>query len=124
MPDLASMDDAEFEIFVAEHAIPWCVDFFVRWKAAGNFLFVRYEDMVCAPTEYFATILDYAGVATEPAALDAAIRAAKGTHSRLNVGVIGRGADLHPRARDHIIALTRHYKDVDFSALGIPPLHS
>lgn len=118
---------AQFD-YIVECVVPWYLSYFASWYEAAearriDFLWVVYEDAggdwpgtiervlhfyeIGVDMDRVAQVVEYMKV--EPRA-----------KTRLNVGVSGRGrATLSAEQQARIVALTRHYPEIDFSRIGI-----
>jgi hypothetical protein len=119
-PEHASLPDAQLEELIADLIIPWYVNFYVSWQDI-DCLKVTYDQVRESPREVVASICQRAGIKAEADEIERAVDAARalGSRLRLNKGVSGRGGAISARARDKIIALTRHFPKIDFGPVGV-----
>lgn len=110
-PHHAAMDDARLEEMIVRLALPWYLNFYMGWRRAPDTLLVEYEDLAQRPAATAARVLAFAGVAVSAADIQAAVAEASGSHSRLNVGVKGRGARLRPRTLHALLELLDFYPE-------------
>jgi LPS sulfotransferase NodH len=110
-------------------ALPWYVNFVMSWKSAEAegtpTLWVAYEDMMADKAGTVRRILEFYGLTRFNSEVDAAISHVDNvSHTRFNKGVSGRGEDqLSTSQRQRIVDRFRHYPDMDFSMIGIVPVH-
>ena len=111
-PHHAALDDARLELMIARLALPWYLGFYMSWRQAPNALVVRYEALAADPTAEIGRVLAFAGVRPRPGELDAAIsQVRQAGHSRMNVGVAGRGAGLPPAVLQAVLELLEFYPE-------------
>jgi hypothetical protein len=104
--DMLKMSDRELEEFLARFAIPWYLNFYMSWRAAGNAMFVRYEDMAADTDGVARRIFERFGLTVAKSALDlSAIR----EKSRFNKGVVGRGREISADARRMVVEQVGFY---------------
>lgn len=106
-----NMPDDVFETFLAKTALPWYVHFYLGWRGADKKLIIDYDDLNTAPIETLLNVTRYAGLQADHAACAKALEAAQSNRTRLNVGIIGRGAQLSLPARTAIGALLDFYPE-------------
>ena len=110
-------------------ALPWYVNFFMSWKKAETrgteLLWITYEDMMTDKAGTVRRVLDFYGTTQFSDHVDSAISCVdKGSDTRFNKGVSGRGEEqLSADQRRRITDRFGHYPDVDFSSIGIMPIH-
>ncbi len=108
---------------IVDLALPWHVQFVAAWQRADiDRLWVTYRELVsdCEPT--VVRVLDFYGLPRDGARVDQALERAQHTFTRFNVGSTRRGADeFSDEQCERVIALTRHFPDVDFSCVGLGP---
>jgi len=109
----AAMDDARLEEMIVRLALPWYLNFYMGWRRAPDALLVEYEELAERPAAVAARVLAFAGVPASEADIEQAVAAASGSHSRLNVGVKGRGARLRPRTLHTLLELLDFYPEAD-----------
>lgn len=101
-------------------AIPWCINFYVSWWRARPEAIATYEDLILGGPVRQSSHLRSIGLNTEIAEVIAAHEMTKAQHTRLNVGVAGRGLKfVNFLRRRHVERLASYYPDVDFSLIGI-----
>ena len=110
-PQHAEFDDARLEEMIVRLALPWHLNFYMGWRGAPDALLVDYEDVVQRPVATVGRVLAFAGVAASVSDIEQAVADASGGHSRLNVGVKGRGARLAPRALRALVELLEFYPE-------------
>ena len=121
---LAKPHDDQFDELI-DIALPWYVSFVTSWKMAGTTgsapLWLTYEEMMADKREAVRRVLDFYGLSQFDDGIDAAIsRVDKGSDTRFNKGITGRGQEqLSTQQRQRIIDRFRHYPDLDFSSVGI-----
>jgi hypothetical protein len=105
---------------VVDLALPWYINFYASWFEHAPDRIVSYEDLVLAPTAAQAEILNGLGVTTDAIQLHAAAVAMGQGEVRFNVGMAGRGDRLlTAEQRARVVRLTRHYRGIDFSPIGL-----
>jgi hypothetical protein len=110
---------------VIDLAVPWFLNFYASWltaRQAGEvaFCWIDYESLCFDAAGQLRRILDYLGVARSDEKVDEAIGKAIGAVTRLNVGRVGRGAEVLSQAQKGRIAQLRsYYPKVDFSLVGL-----
>jgi hypothetical protein len=116
--DLAFRDwDEERQyMFIARTMMPWFVDFYVGWERVPEKLTVTYEALMADPSGTVARVAAWAGIAATGDEIVQAL-AATGQSATFNKGGSGRGKSVPEAARAHVLALTAHYPDVDFTPL-------
>jgi hypothetical protein len=119
-PEHAKLPDSELEELIADLVIPWYVNFYVSWLGV-DCLRVTYDQVRASPREVISSICERAGIKAGAEQIGQAIDATRGRGGlvRLNKGVSGRGNTISAKARDKIIALTRHFPNVDFAPVGV-----
>ena len=125
---LAKPQSDQFDELI-DLVLPWYVNFFMSWKKAETggmeLLWITYEDMMTDKAGTVRRVLDFYGTTQFIDRVDSAIsRVVKGPDTRFNKGVSGRGEEqLSADQRRRITDRFRHYPDVDFSSIGIIPVH-
>ena len=110
-------------------ALPWYVNFIMSWKGAESegteLLWITYEDMMTDKVGTVRRVLDFYSTTKFDDRVDSAVsRVDQGSDTRFNKGVSGRGEErLSADQRRRITDRFRHYPNVDFSTIGILPIH-
>ena len=120
--DFMTRGRAERLDMVIDLALPWYIRFVADWRLAEqDCLWLRYEELTTDGVGVVRRILAHHGLDREAGAIERALIQARGDRSRFNKGIAGRGAEeLSDSQKARIVALTRYYPAVDFSALGLP----
>ena len=83
---------------------------------------MTYEDLILGGLERQHRFLQSLGLNVSYEDIDCAYKASLAIDSRFNFGVPGRGVDnLSHDFYGKIYRMSRYYRDVDFSAIGIAP---
>lgn len=94
--------------------LPWYFGFLVSWHEAAEqlpILLTRYEDLVTDGPGLVARIAHQSGLSFDKPAIETALQKAAGKSTRLNQGVVGRGASaLSPQQRVAIANLAYAWK--------------
>ncbi|WP_430450319.1 sulfotransferase domain-containing protein [Rhodophyticola sp.] len=117
--DISAASDSELELFIAHHVAPWYFNFFLSWESVDNKISIGYEDLRLNPEQKIQGVLEFFNFPASSNDIDRAVEKALKGKIRKNIGVSGRGMNLNPHAREHILRLSSHYPNQDFSALGI-----
>jgi hypothetical protein len=117
-PEHAKLSDDELEDLIADLVIPWYVSFFVSWQSV-DCLRVTYDQVRESTLDVVASICERARIKAGADEISRAVEVARANGRRLNKGVSGRGQSISPKARDRIIALTRHFPNIDFAPVGV-----
>jgi hypothetical protein len=105
---------------IVDLASPWYVNFYASWYLWRPMNIVRYEDIVLGDEMEQAKWLARFGLLISPEQISNASDSIEPDNIRFNVGVAGRGLDQLTAAQvDRIRRLTRHYRGVDFSPIGL-----
>jgi len=110
---------------IIDMALPWFFDFFLSWKRAERealirTMWLRYEDFVEDRVAAFKEIGAYYGFRYSDAQIEAAMAKATGQKTRINKGVVGRGAAVLTEAqKQRVRGWTRYYPHVDFGEVGL-----
>jgi hypothetical protein len=111
-PHCAALDDATLEDMIVRFQAPWYVNFYMIWRNAPGTLMISYEELTADPKRILREIVDFAGaVADDRAVARAVAEVQERRESRLNVGVVGRGAKLRPETLRSLVALFDFYPD-------------
>jgi len=122
-----SLDDETRMDLVVDDRAPWYMAFYASWWDAAqrgriDVHWLTYEELTADKRRALAGVLDFYGLPTDPAAIDAAVAAAEDrrTATRFNKGVAGRGVSvLTERHKARIARLASYYPSVDFSRIGL-----
>jgi hypothetical protein len=94
--------------------LPWYFGFLVSWHEAAEqlpILLTRYEDLITDGPGLVARITQHNGLNFDNPAIEAALQQAAGKSTRLNRGVVGRGASaLTPQQRTTITNLAHAWQ--------------
>jgi hypothetical protein len=106
--------------------LPWYFNFFVSWREASRdmpVLWLTYEELFADQVATVSRVLEFYGLAVDPAAIQEAIRATTaGRHIRYNVGVAGRGQGLSALHKQAIVDIASVWgiDRQDMRMIGIP----
>jgi len=107
------LDDRSLEEMIAKLAIPWYIGFYLSWRNASDTKLVQYEDLVANPAEMVEGILKFSGISASREDIQAGItRTKERNKSRLNVGIMGRGAQLAPETIKTILGMIDLYPEI------------
>ena len=112
--------DARLDL-VIDLAAPWYIRFTADWSHAGReCLWLSYEDLIKDGVTAVNDILNFYGLGAAISAIEQALAGARGSGSRFNQGIQGRGDhELDDEQRARIDRLARHYPATDFSVIGL-----
>ncbi len=116
-PEILRRSDDEIDLFVAHHLMPWYFNFAVGW-IDSPFPTMTYEQIFSDVSEGAAALLGRLDIDIDQTRLDRALASLDGRKTRLNVGVMGRGASLSDAAKNHLTLLAGHYSHHDLRPLG------
>lgn len=118
-------DEVQFD-FLIDLAIPWYIFFYVSWKKTQKqellkVKFFNYEIFHKNKAETILEITNYWGyeytLADIIESMDEVSKMST-KENRVNKGVMNRGAEYLSKSQvERIIALTKHYPDIDFSSI-------
>jgi hypothetical protein len=114
-PEHATLPDDELDEMIADHVMPWYIQFFASWQHCPEALQVAYEDVKNDPEAVVDSIASYAGVKADVPTIQRAVTAARAAAPRLNKGISGRGKKISPRAKNHIVRLASRYPKIDWT---------
>lgn len=106
-----ALPDRELERAIVHLAIPWYVNFYMSWRTCADALMVRYDELIAQPAGMLCAILRATGQPIEPGIAEDAVARARRGHTRLNVGVVGRGRELAGDTRQAVLDLLAFYPD-------------
>lgn len=125
-PRHLELSDEDSWEFITDMILPWYFRFLISWqKAQVQPLWLRYEEMVEDPLRLIQRIAERAALPFSTEQLRAALTVAdvKPVHftrgTRLNVGKVGRGAELPDRIKDRIRKMASYYPNADLSMIGL-----
>jgi hypothetical protein len=109
-PQHTTLDDATLELMIARLAIPWYINFYMGWRQIPGVMFVTYEALIADPDQTVREVLAFAGADLPPSDVTLALKRVRALEeSRLNVGVVGRGAALRPETINAVLDLIDFY---------------
>jgi hypothetical protein len=117
--DIATRSFESQAHFLAQLAVPWYFNFYASWQQCNNKLLVVYDDLIARPESVVKQICAYIGREVTDSQIDLAIRQVNAVGQRRNKVNTGRGKALPSDDIAMIIEMSRHYKDIDFSSIGI-----
>ena len=96
-------------LYLVRVHLPWYFNFFVSWREASgalDTLWLTYEGLFADQVATVSRVLEFYGLSTDRATIEAAIRSTAGAkRTRFNVGVAGRGRDLPALHRQAVLDL-------------------
>ena len=104
-----AMSNSDFEEAIVSLAIPWYLNFYAGWKAAGDVPIYDFDDYTGDPVRVMREILARASVKISESEAVAALDQVQKTKTRFNVGETGRGKLLSDAAKDSLSRLLDHY---------------
>lgn len=117
------LDDAARTQFMVSMVAPWYFNFYAGWFASDlvrdKIAYVcRYENLMRDPCAELIKICEHFHLPVNECRAQAAVELAASQPTRLNHGVIGRGAKLTDEHRAHLSQMRSYYSGIDFSAAG------
>lgn len=113
------MSDNNLERMIVQLVIPWYIQFYVSWKQCADAHWVTYDEVVQSPEDTLHRILRSTGAPHDLKTIRQCLAEAQDSADRRNVGLSGRGTQLHKENKDTIRSYCSFYPDVDFSLIGI-----
>lgn len=113
--DVVAWDIERAAHFVVDMVLPWYFNFYVSWLECDSKCLVTYEELQSSPAELIEDICFAFGISSCPSEIEAAIKKASSSQTRLNFGVVGRGDTLPDSCKEKIYKMARYYTGVDFS---------
>src|SRR3990167_5593358 len=107
--------------FITQMAIPWYFNFYASWQSCEDKIIVTYEDFIFTPELVLTKVCSYLGFNASNEMIVDAVLVAGAAGLRKNKIVSGRGKLLPLDCVSAIKKMASHYKDIDFSAIGIYP---
>ena len=104
-----AMSNSDFEDAIVSLAIPWYLNFYAGWKAAGDVSIYDFDDYTGDPVRVMREILARASVKITESEAVTALDQVQKTKTRFNVGETGRGKLLSDAAKDSLSRLLDHY---------------
>ena len=119
------LDDAARTQFMIDMVAPWYFNFYAGWFASdlvrNKIAYVcRYENLKSDPRAELIKICEHFGLPLNDRRAQSAVERAASQPTRLNHGVIGRGATLSDEQKATLARMRSYYSDIDFSAVGFP----
>ena len=128
---MAYMDDVHWSLlddearlqFIVDMVAPWYFNFYAGWFASelvrNKTAYVcRYESLKLDPCGELLRICEHFGLPRSQSKVQAAVDRTSHQPTRLNKGVIGRGAKLSKIQIASLARMRNYYSDIDFSAAG------
>mgnify|MGYP002789618346 CR=1 FL=1 len=104
--EMLAMSDSELEVFIAEFAIPWYLNFYMSWRRFEGATFISYSDVVRDLDGTVSEIFKKHGLRAATAS-KAPVKQAQ--VYRFNVGREGRGTEISPLAREIVVRKVERY---------------
>ena len=118
LPIHSKMPDEQIERFLIKFAVPWYFSFVASWQKSNIArIHIRYEDLVAQTQQTLGKAIGSLGIHPSADELKQAITNSKKLDTRLNIGKIGRGAELKYSYRSEISELASLYPGIDFSCI-------
>ena len=111
------LPDSELEEMIADHVMPWYVQFAESWKNCGYALHVHYDEVRRNPAQVLRKIATAGSIRASESEIQTAVNRARQISPRFNKGVSGRGREISPKAREHIRRLLSRYDDTAAAGL-------
>ena len=115
----AEWSDEKLEIFLARTCIPWYLSFYLSWQECREKIMINYTDFVNDPITIINKICNYADIEVDRKQIKLIIEKGSNSFTRKNKGIDGRGDNIHPKARDHIIEIASYYNEYDLKSIGL-----
>ena len=117
--------DASRTQFMIDMVAPWYFNFYAGWFASDlvrnkTAYVCRYENLKSDPCVELIKICEHFGLPVNESRAQSAVNLASSQPTRLNQGVIGRGAILSDEQKATLTRMRNYYSDIDFSAVGFP----
>jgi hypothetical protein len=106
------MPDAKLDEFIADHIMPWYVQFAASWKTCDRALWLTYDDVRQRPEIAVSKIVAAAGIKASKQEIALAVGKARAAAPRFNKGIPGRGKTISKRAASHIDRLLSRYPEL------------
>ena len=119
------LDDGARTQFMIDMVAPWYFNFYAGWFASDlvrnkTAYVCRYENLKSDPCVELIKICEHFGLPVNESRAQSAVNLASSQPTRLNQGVIGRGAILSDEQKATLTRMRNYYSDIDFSAVGFP----
>jgi len=120
VPDeILKWEKSEIVNFITDMIIPWYFNFYVSWYHRNNKLLVTYDDVTQNTGDVLQKIIDFTHISCSKKDIDNSIECSSKLNTRLNKGVSGRGEKLSDDVKNKIISMSKYYKKIDFSPIGL-----
>ena len=117
--NVSKWSDEKLEIFLAINCIPWYISFYLSWQECEKKLLINYADLLLNPNAVLDQIFSYANININTKHKKLILEKGGNSFTRKNKAVNGRGKDIHPEARAHIMRVVSYYDEYDLSPIGI-----
>ncbi|WP_428024401.1 sulfotransferase domain-containing protein [Arcobacter sp.] len=105
--------------FIIDTLIPWYFNFYSSWfeyiKENKNIYLITYEDLLLDPKQELKKI--YIKFNYNQESIEEIL--SKKSFTRFNKGILGRGEILNKSQKNKIVNISKYYKNVDFSSIGL-----
>lgn len=109
-PTHLALDDAAFEEMIVRFTMPWYIHFYASWLNVPGVPIYDYTQYTADPVRVIADILEAAGHTCDQTTIQQAVQQTRTSEqTRFNVGKAGRGAELHPGAKQALQELLDQY---------------
>ena len=114
-----AMSDSEFEDAIVRLNIPWYLNFYASWKAAGDVPIYDFDEYTEEPVRVMSEILARASVTEPEEKVAAALERVQKSKTRFNVGETERGRQLSDNAKESLARLLEFYPDMQNDPLFV-----
>jgi hypothetical protein len=114
-----AMPDSDFEEAIVRLNIPWYLNFYAGWKAAGDVPIYDFEEYTQEPVRVMGEILAKALVDVPDGKISAALERVSKSKTRFNVGESGRGRLLSDNAKESLMRLLDFYPEMQDDPLFV-----
>jgi hypothetical protein len=111
-PEHAAMPDADLDEFIADHVMPWYVQFAASWQSCERAVRLTYDDVTQRPEEAVSKIVAAGRIEADAEDITVAVGKARRAAPRFNKGVPGRGKTISVNASRHIDRLLSRYPEL------------
>ena len=112
----SSLSNEELDEFIFRYAVPWYFSFVASWQKSGTYsLHIKYEELVSCPDLTLESVAKSLGHTFSQQSVLDAITETRQCDTRLNQGVVGRGAEISSKYCGEMSVLASLYPGIDFS---------
>lgn len=109
-PHHADLPDDQLDDAIVRLTMPWYINFYVGWRAAGDVPIYDYAQYTAEPARVIGEILMHAGCAMAQNEIEASLAGVnKEKIAQFNVGVSGRGSQLGGSAKQALLQMIEVY---------------